>query len=134
MKQPYGFVDILIKFPTHVCRLLCFIYCLHQAPRVWFNRLKKYLVYWGFTRYTFDYSFFIYKMKTHLFLVLVYVDHDILVTGGGDSDLISKLITDLNMEFSLKTLGKVSYYLGIVVHRTDVASLCINQSIFVIFD
>lgn len=126
MKQPYSFVDP--KFPTQVCRLIRSIYGMRQAPRAWFDRLKKYLVDWGFTRSPFDHSLFIYKMKTHLLLVLVYVD-DILVTGG-DSDLISKLIVDLDMEFSLKTLGEVSYFLGIEVHRS-VAGITLHQSKYI---
>ena len=58
-------------------------------------------------------------------LVLVCVD-DILITGE-DSKLISKLIPDLDSQFSLKTLGSMNYFLGIEAYRNN-KGLVLTQS------
>ena len=57
--------------------------------------------------------------------MLVYVD-DIQIIGE-DSKLIHKLITDLNSQFSLKTLSSVNYFLGIEAHRSS-TGLVLTQS------
>ena len=113
MRQPEGFADA--SKPHHVCRLKKALYGLKQAPRAWFECLKTALLDWGFTNSVSDNSLFYCRLDNKLLIVLVYVD-DILITGE-DSSLIHKLIADLNSKFSLKTLGSVSYFLGIEAYR-----------------
>ncbi|KAL6326598.1 hypothetical protein AAG906_008460 [Vitis piasezkii] len=62
-------------------------------------------------------SLFLRFTPSHITYVLVYVD-DILVTGS-DTTAITSLITQLNLEFSLKDLGEVHYFLGIQVSHTN---------------
>ena len=47
---------------------------------------------------------------------------DILIKGE-DSELIHKLINDLNSQFSLKKLGSVSYFFGIEAHRNSTSPI-----------
>ena len=75
------------------------------------------LLDWGFVNLVSDTSLFHCRVNDKLLLVLVYVD-DILITGE-DSKQISKLIADLDSQFSLKTLGSVSYFLGIEAYRNS---------------
>ena len=115
MSQPEGFVDS--TKPDHVCKLNKALYGLKQAPRAWYDKLKDFLVKWGFTGSTSDTSLFIFKRQGSIFLVLVYVD-DILITGD-DLQLISQVIVDLGGAFALKTLGEVSYVLGLEAKRSS---------------
>ena len=115
MVQPEGFEDS--SKPTHVCQLKKALYGLKQAPRAWFDRLKTALLDWQFVNSVSDSSLFHCKVNNKLLLVLVYVD-DILIIGE-DSILISKLITDLDSQFSLRTLGAVNYFLGIEAYRSS---------------
>lgn len=48
--------------------------------------------------------------------VVVYVD-DILLTGSEDK-LVQDIVHKLNLEFALKTLGSLKYFLGFEVQRT----------------
>ena len=65
------------------------------------------------------------RVNSKLLFVLVYID-DILITRE-DSKLISKLIADLDSQFSLKTLSSVNYFLGIEAYRND-KGLVLTQS------
>ena len=104
MVQPEGFIDP--ARPHHVCRLKKALYDLKQAPRAWFDHLKTALLDWGFTNSVSDTLLFHWRIKNNLLLILVYVD-DILVIVE-DLELISRLITDLDSQFSLKTLESMN--------------------------
>ena len=108
MSYPEGFVHS--KFPNHVYKLNKAFYGLKQAPRARFDKLKGALLKWAFVNSKSDSSLFIYKTKTNVLFLLVYVD-DILITGDS-STLIQKVMADLHKQFALKTLGSISYFLG----------------------
>ncbi|XP_040935304.1 uncharacterized mitochondrial protein AtMg00810-like [Gossypium hirsutum] len=61
-------------------------------------------------------SLFIFQTKSQLIYVLIYVD-DIIITGN-DTVFIGDFVTQLNARFSLKDLGKLSYFLGVEVKYT----------------
>ncbi|KAK6158635.1 hypothetical protein DH2020_005949 [Rehmannia glutinosa] len=126
MTQPEGYEDA--SKPQHVCKLVKALYGLKQAPRAWFDKLKGFLLNWGFSSSTSDNSLFYLKVPSGLLLVLVYVD-DILITGD-DSSRISKLIADLDSSFSLKNLGEVHYFLGLEAHRSPTGIL-LNQAKYI---
>ena len=105
------------------------LYGLKQAPRAWFEKLKSALIAWGFSNSVSDTSlFFTHKGGQPLFL-LVYVDN-ILITGE-DSNDIQLLIKDLNIQFALKTLGPVNYFLGFEVIRSP-SGLHLSQTKYAI--
>jgi hypothetical protein len=115
MEQPQGFVDpACIDF---FCRLHKSIYGLKQAPRAWFTWLTHALLDIGFIGSQLDYSLFSYhRDRIHIFL-LVYVD-DIIITGN-HSATINWLIGTLKLEFAMKDLGTLSYFLGIQAMRNS---------------
>ena len=115
MLQPEGFEDQ--TRPQHVCKLKKALYGLKQTPKAWFDCLNIVFLDWGFVNSVSDNSMFHYRVNNKLLLVLVYVD-DILIIGE-DSRLIMKLITDLDSQFSLKTLQCINYFLGIEAHRNS---------------
>ncbi|KAF5447219.1 hypothetical protein F2P56_032787, partial [Juglans regia] len=115
MTQPKGFEDPV--HPQFVCKLHKSLYGLKQAPRAWFNRLSTALLSLGFHSSQVDPSLFTYHQDSvHVFL-LVYVD-DILVTSN-DRHFITSLISNLQLEFAMKDLGQLTYFLGIEATRNS---------------
>ncbi|KAI0530726.1 hypothetical protein KFK09_000274 [Dendrobium nobile] len=114
MKQPQGFIDE--AHPNYVCKLHKTIYGLKQAPRERFNTFTGYLQSLGFIFSKSDPSLLLYNTHDIEIYILLYVD-DILITGNNTSK-ISELISKLQMKFSLKELGLISFSLGIQVSHT----------------
>ncbi|WJZ92207.1 hypothetical protein VitviT2T_011218 [Vitis vinifera] len=127
MAQPKGFEDP--TNPQFVCKLHKSIYGLKQAPRAWFNHLSTALLSHGFVSSQVDPSLSTYHCdSTHAFL-LVYVD-GILVTSNVRS-FIDELISNLQLDFAMKDLGQLSYFLGIEATR-DSFSLHLRQTKYII--
>lgn len=65
----------------------------------------------------------------HHCYILVYVD-DIIITSS-HSDVIDQLIHALNQKFSLKDLGKLSFFLGVEVSYPSANKLFLSQQKYV---
>jgi hypothetical protein len=113
MRQPPGFENP--HAPHHVCKLDKALYGLKQAPRAWYSRLSSKLCELGFTPSKADTSLFLLKKSGISMFVLIYVD-DIIVTGSSDR-AINALLRDLNVNFAIKDLGDLHFFLGIEVKR-----------------
>lgn len=114
MRLPPGFTH---SDPRKVCRLRKAIYGLKQASRCWFAKLSNALLEFGFVQAYEDYSLFIYTKDSKEVRVLVYVDD--LVLASNDLSLLTKFKTYLGDCFRMKDLGKLKYFLGIEVARSD---------------
>ena len=114
MKEPPGFVDSTL--PSHVCQLHKSLYGLKQALRIWYTRLNDFLLSIGFRASKVDTSLFIFRVGTNICYLLVYID-DILFMSS-NSLLLQRLIQLLSLEFKLRDLGYVHYFLGIEVQPT----------------
>jgi hypothetical protein len=77
----------------------------------------------GFQASLIDSSLFLFIQQQVKICMLVYVD-DIIVIGT-NLEVIQSLISTLQQQFPLKDLGNLSFFLGIVAHRTsDSLHLC----------
>ncbi|KAG8488538.1 hypothetical protein CXB51_016289 [Gossypium anomalum] len=83
----------------------------NEAPKAWFDKLKQFLVAIGFVPSKSDASLFIRITPEFVLYVLVYVDN-IIITGS-DSAVIASFVDQLNVEFALKDMGDLHYFLGI---------------------
>lgn len=72
-----------------------------------------------------DPSLFVYHKGSDVIYLLLYVD-DMLITSN-NSVLLETLINRLSIEFRMKDMGDVHYFLGIQVHRVE-DGLFLNQS------
>jgi hypothetical protein len=127
MEQPQGFIDP--NFPDQVWKLHKSIYGMKQAPRAWFTRLSHALLNLGFHSSQVDHSLFTFHIgSVHIFL-LVYVD-DIILTGNHEGTM-HWLVTKLQVDFAMKDLGPIGYFLGIQATR-DSGGLHLRQTKYIL--
>jgi hypothetical protein len=127
MQQPPSYEDP--AKPHHVCKLDKALYGLKQTPKAWYSRLNMKLKQLGFVASKVDTSLFIYNNNGTFMYLLIYVD-DIIVTSSS-STAIDALLHDLNVEFALKDLGELHYFLGIQVEKKD-GVLVLSQEKYVV--
>nr|ANM86643.1 putative integrase [Cladonia uncialis subsp. uncialis]AUW30833.1 putative integrase - catalytic core [Cladonia uncialis subsp. uncialis] len=108
-----------------VLRLLKALYGLKQSPRLWYLRLKNFLISKRWKVSSFDSSVFIHP--SGLFLT-VYVD-DINIFGANE-DAIVKFKGELAAEFEMTDLGECAYYLGLHIHMRP-EGIYLHQANFV---
>ena len=109
IEHPEGF-DVENR-EMHVCRLHRALYGLMQAPRAWYSRIDNYLREMGFQRSEVDHNLYFLTSEVPLILVL-YVDDLFLI---GDERLIGDCKSNLVVEFEMKDLGLMHYFLGLEV-------------------
>lgn len=126
MHQPEGFVDP--EKPNHVCKLTKALYGLKQAPRAWFSTFSNYVIDYGFICSTSDPSLFTYSRGNAFMVLLLYVD-DILLTGSSEH-LLTEFVASLSRQFSMKDVGKPSYFLGIEM-ETSQDGLFLHQQAYI---
>lgn len=114
-RQPAGFIDDTRS--DHVCRLSKSLYGLKQAPQAWYKRLTTFLGSMGFKPTRSDNSLFVLRQGQESAYLLLYVD-DIVLTVTS-SILLRRIISTINVEFTLKDMGPLHYFLGVQVQRTS---------------
>ena len=100
---------------THVCRMHRALYVLKQAPQAWHSRIDNYLREMGFQRSEADHNLYLLSGEVPLILVL-YV-YDLFLTR--DERLIEDYKSNLAIEFEMKDLGLMHYFLGLEVWQRD---------------
>jgi hypothetical protein len=97
-------------YPNHVYKLHKALYALKQAPRVWYECLRDFLIENSFRIGKADSTLFIRKMGKDLFVYQIYVD-DIIFgsTNKSFSDEFSKIMTD---RFEISMMGVLIFFLG----------------------
>jgi Reverse transcriptase (RNA-dependent DNA polymerase) len=99
-----------------ICRLKKIIYGLKQSPRAWYGKLSSALKI-GFKRSEADSSMFTNTSNKGIVVILIYVD-DLVITGSNLSG-IETLKHHLSLEFDIKDLGNLKYFLGIDIARSN---------------
>lgn len=118
--QPDGFVK---EGQEHmVYKLFKALYGLRQAPRAWYAKLSKCLEKLGFIKCPFEHAVYTKREGNEALVIGVYID-DLLITETNIS-IINKFKQEMNTEFEISDLGRLSYYLGIEVsHEKDYIEL-----------
>jgi hypothetical protein len=108
IEQPQGFEVEYRK--THVCKLKKALYGLKQTPRAWYGRIDIFLTSLGFTKSKDYYNLYFKVMNDEPIIFLLYVD-DLFLTG--EENLITECKNKLVVEFEMKDLGLMHYFLGL---------------------
>lgn len=99
-----------------VCKLEKALYGLKQSPRAWFGRFSSAMKKYGYRQSDSDHTLFLKHRQDKVTALIVYVD-DMIITGN-DVEEISMLQKQLSVEFEMKNLGGLKYFLGIEVARS----------------
>jgi hypothetical protein len=124
--QPQGFEVEGSK--THVCRLKKALYELKQASRAWYGRIDSFLTNLGFTKHKDDSNLYFKVMNDEPIILLLYLD-DLFLTG--DEKLITDCKKKLAVEFEMKDLGLMHYFLGLEVWQSP-KKIFLNQGKYVV--
>ena len=112
--QPEGYIK---QGKEHlVYKLTKALYGLRQAPRAWYAKLNKCLEKLGFTKCPYEHAVYTKRCEEEVLIIGVYVD-DLLITGT-TVKAIQNFKEQMNKEFDMSDLGKLSHYLGIEVNQT----------------
>ncbi len=124
----YGLIDQLVyvqiskgsKDSTNrdkVCKLLKALYGLKQVPRLWYERLSKFLLEkLGLSRINADHSTFVTSVGIHDPIISTFMD-DIKVMGVKGLGHIEKEKHKLATAFEMVDMGPISFYLDLKVKR-----------------
>jgi hypothetical protein len=100
---------------THVCKLNKALYRLKQDPRAWYGRIDSFLMSLGFTKSKADSNLYFKVMNDELVILFLYVD-DLFLTG--EEKIITKCKKKLSLEFEMKYLCLMHYFLGLVAWQS----------------
>ena len=109
VKQPPSFEDP--KKPNHVYKLSKALYCLKQAPRAWYERLRDFLVSKGFKIGKVDTTLFTKSIEKDLFVCQIYVDD--IIFGSTNPSFCEKFGEMMSREFKISMIGELSFFLGL---------------------
>jgi hypothetical protein len=126
VEQPQSFETDESK--TLVCRLKKSLYGLKKAPRAWYGRIDSFLMSLGFTKSKVDSNLYYKVVDCGSVILLLYVN-DMFLTG--DEKLIIESKRKLSIEFEMKDLGMMHYFLGLEVWQRP-TEIFLNQGKYVV--
>jgi hypothetical protein len=115
VEQPKGFIDP--SFPNHVYRLKKAMYGLKHAPRAWYERLTQFLVGQGYRKGGTYKTLFVKDDNGRLMIAHIYVDD--IVFSGMSSKMVQHFIHQMQSEFEMSLVGKLTYFLGLQVKQME---------------
>lgn len=92
------------------------MYGLKQAPRAWYGRIDGYLQKMGFIKSDADPNLYYLRVGDKPLILVLYVD-DLFLTEL--SKLIKECKENLAIEFDMKDLGQMHYFLGLEVWQQE---------------
>lgn len=112
VKQPLG--SEKPKKPNHVYKLRKALYGHKQAPRAWYEHLKKSFIKKGVQIGKIDSTFFMKRVSGELFVCQIYADEIIF---GSTSLFFSKEYHELMAsEFEQSLMGELKFFLGLQIN------------------
>ncbi|GJS77797.1 retrovirus-related pol polyprotein from transposon TNT 1-94 [Tanacetum coccineum] len=121
VQQPPGFESS--EFPDHVCKLDKSLYRLKQAPRAWYKTLSTFLIQHKFVRGTINNTLFIYKTKSDVIIVQIYVDD--IIFGSTSVKLSKQFAKLMTKKYEMSMMGELTYFLGFqIIQDSRGISIC----------
>jgi hypothetical protein len=128
VRQPPGFENP--KYPNRVYKLSKTLYELNQVPRVWYGRIKTFLLEHGYVMGSVDKTLFTLKYGNDFLLVQIYMDD--IIFGVSSHTLVSSFPEMMEKEFQMSMIGELTFFLGIQVKQIK-QGIFIHQAKFICF-
>jgi hypothetical protein len=113
VRQPQGFENP--KYPNRVYKLSKALYELKQAPRVWYARLKTFLLENGYMMGRVDKIVFTLNHDNDFLFAQIYVDD--IIFGGSSHVLVPSFQEMMENEFQMSMMGELTFFLVIQVKQ-----------------
>ncbi|GJT53132.1 retrovirus-related pol polyprotein from transposon TNT 1-94 [Tanacetum coccineum] len=117
--QPPGFIDF--EKSDHVYKLKKALYCLKQAPKAWYNRLKAFLIKHEDKMGMVDNILFTKKKSSNLIIVQIYVDN--IIFGSTCQDMCDEFAKIMHDEFEMSMMGELNFFLELQIKQMKDGSL-----------
>ena len=113
-----------------VSKLKKSLYSLKQSPRAWFERFREAVKNCGYCQSQTDHTIFYKHRKNGKIVILIVYVGDIVLTDS-DKEELDRLKRRLAMEFEIKDLGALEYFLGMEFARSK-EGIFVNQRKYVL--
>nr|GEX07015.1 putative ribonuclease H-like domain-containing protein [Tanacetum cinerariifolium] len=113
--QPPGFEDL--DYPGKVYKVVKALYGLHQALRVWYETLAKYLLGNRFHKGKIDQTIFIKRQNEDILLVQVYVDD--IIFGYTKKELCNEFERLMKDRFQMSSMRELTFFIGLQVKQKE---------------
>ena len=107
VEHSLGFEDH--EYPNHIFKFHKKLYGLKQEPRVWYERLSKFLLDNNFSRENVDTILFLKKNDDDLLVVQIYVDD--IIFGATNDSLCHEFAELMKSEFEMSKMRELSFFL-----------------------
>ncbi|GKC27598.1 retrovirus-related pol polyprotein from transposon TNT 1-94 [Tanacetum coccineum] len=124
--QPPGFIDF--EKPDHVYKLKKALYGLKQASKIWYDRLKAFLIKHEYKIGMVDNTLFIKKKSSNLIIVQIYVDD--IIFGSTCQDMCDEFAKIMHDEFKISMMGELNFFFGLQIKQMD-DGIFFNQSKYI---
>ncbi|GKA65073.1 retrovirus-related pol polyprotein from transposon TNT 1-94 [Tanacetum coccineum] len=121
--QHQGFVDF-VK-PNYVYKLKKALYDLKQSHKVWYDRLKAFLIKHDYNIGMVDNTLFMKNRGSNLIIVQIYVDK--IIFGSTSQELCDALAKIMHDEFEMSMMGELNLFLGLQIKQLE-DGIFFNQS------
>ena len=99
-----------------MCLLEKPLYGLKQAPRAWYSRIHSFLLQMDFEKSKADQNLYYIIQGEDPLILILYVDNLFII---GEEELIVDYNRGLALEFEMKDIGLMHYFLGMEVWQED---------------
>ena len=129
LEQPEGFEQTSETGVKWVCKLNKSLYGLNQSGRNWYKLLNDHLEPNGFEKNQSDHCMYRKQIENDTIIVIIWVDD--LIIAASSEDCLIRFKDTMKSQFSMKDLGKISYFLGIQFEQKE-GEIKMNQKKYIL--
>nr|GEW40819.1 retrovirus-related Pol polyprotein from transposon TNT 1-94 [Tanacetum cinerariifolium] len=124
--QPPRFIDF--EKLDHVYKLKKDLYCIKQAPKAWYDRLKSFLIKHEYKMGMIDNTLFTKKKSSNLIIVQIYVND--IIFGSTCQEMCDEFTKIMHDEFEISMMGELNFIFRLQIKQME-DGIFFNQSKYI---